>query len=570
MKNLKVQFKLIIYLLLFLNTQNLAGAKDIDIFLNKNDITNYFSGIVAINDNQYQDSYYYLKDLNNLEQSHYTYSQYFQYSLITLKKFREAKNYSKKLEDYKIDNFESNLISVVYYLKNNDHEKSSYYIDRLTDKSQPGTIQNLVSSSLGSWINIKNRSSLEAGLNLLENIPRNFENLKKIQQAFVHCYFDSEKTGNIFRELTSNPSIDLSRYIFFYVNYLLNKNNTNKEEAKNILQASLKKYPKNLILNQLNTDIKEGRKISNQFNCTDPSQVIAEMLYVVANALAAQKNYVASNFYLNLVNYLNPNFQSYLTLYAENFYNIEEFEKAKELYMEIQKQGSVYSWHANKQIAFILIKQGNKKKAIKYLKYKYEKIKSPTIYETFDFADFLKNNENYKESIRYYSELLNLIDKNHNLYAQSLDGRGVAYERTDQWDKAEVDLLSSLQASPNDAYIINYLAYSWIEKGKNVEKALNMLRKANNLKPNDGYIIDSLGWALFKLKRFKEAKNYLELAVQHMASDPVVNDHYADTLWMNKQGLQARYYWSYVLKLKKTEDKLKEEIKKKLLFGLKS
>ena len=570
MKNLKVQFKLIIYLLLFLNTQNLASAKDIDIFLNKNDITNYFSGIVAINDNRYQDSYYYLKNLNNLEQSHYTYSQYFQYSLITLKKFREAKNYSKKLEDYKIDNFESNLISVVYYLKNNDHEKSSYYIDRLTDKSQPGTIQNLVSSSLGSWINIKNRSSLEAGLNLLENIPRNFENLKKIQQAFVHCYFDSEKTGNIFRELTSNPSIDLSRYIFFYVNYLLNKNNTNKKEAKNILQASLKQYPKNLILNQLNTDIKEGRKIGNQFNCADPSQVIAEMLYVVANALAAQKNYVASNFYLNLVTYLNPNFQSYLTLYAENFYNIEEFEKAKELYMEIQKQGSVYSWHANKQIAFILIKQGNKKKAIKYLKYKYKKIKSPTIYETFDFADFLKNNENYKESIRYYSELLNLIDKNHNLYAQSLDGRGVAYERTDQWDKAEVDLLSSLQASPNDAYIINYLAYSWIEKGKNVEKALNMLRKANNLKPNDGYIIDSLGWALFKLKRFKEAKNYLELAVQHMASDPVVNDHYADTLWMNKKGLQARYYWSYILKLKKTEDKLKEEIQKKLLFGLKS
>jgi len=570
MKNLKVQFKLIIYLLLFLNTQNLAGAKDIDIFLNKNDITNYFSGIVAINDNRYQDSYYYLKNLNNLEQSHYTYSQYFQYSLITLKKFREAKNYSKKLEDYKIDNFESNLISVVYYLKNNDHEKSSYYIDRLTDKSQPGTIQNLVSSSLGSWINIKNRSSLEAGLNLLENIPRNFENLKKIQQAFVHCYFDSEKTGNIFRELTSNPSIDLSRYIFFYVNYLLNKNNTNKKEAKNILQASLKQYPKNLILNQLNIDIKEGRKIGNQFNCADPSQVIAEMLYVVANALAAQKNYVASNFYLNLVTYLNPNFQSYLTLYAENFYNIEDFEKAKELYMEIQKQGSVYSWHANKQIAFILIKQGNKKKAIKYLKYKYKKIKSPTIYETFDFADFLKNNENYKESIRYYSELLNLIDKNHNLYAQSLDGRGVAYERTDQWDKAEVDLLSSLQASPNDAYIINYLAYSWIEKGKNVEKALNMLRKANNLKPNDGYIIDSLGWALFKLKRFKEAKNYLELAVQHMASDPVVNDHYADTLWMNKKGLQARYYWSYVLKLKKTEDKLKEEIQKKLLFGLKS
>jgi len=569
MKNLKAQFKYLIYLLLLLNIVNFAHTKDIDKFLNENDITNYFSGIVAINENQYQDSYYYLKDLNNLEQSHYNYSQYFQYSLITLKKFREAVNYSKKLEENKIDNFESNLISAVYYLKNQDQAKSTYYIEQLIDKSQPGTIQNLVSSSLNSWVNIKNQPNPESSLKLLDSIPRNFENLKKIQKAFVYCYFDSNKTGNVFRELFANPNIDFSRYIFFYVNYLLNKEDA-KEEAQNILQDSLKQYPKNLILNQLNVDIEQNRKTNNQFDCSEPNQVIAEMLYVVANALAAQSNYVASNFYLNLANYLNPNFQSYTTLYAENFYNIEEFDKAKELYMEIQKQGSVYSWHANKQIAFILIKQGNKQVAVEYLKDKYQKIKSPSLYEIFDFAEFLKNNENYDDSIKYYSQLLSLIDKKHNLYAQVLDGRGIAYERTNQWDKAEVDLLGSLESSPNDAYVINYLAYSWIEKGKNIEKALTMLRKANELRPNDGYIIDSLGWALFKLKRFKEAKNYLELAVQYMASDPVVNDHYADSLWMNNQSLQARYYWNYVLKLEKTEDKLKEEIKQKLLFGLKS
>ncbi|MGA1339116.1 MAG: tetratricopeptide repeat protein [Pelagibacteraceae bacterium] len=569
MKNLKAQFKYLIYLLLLLNIVNFAHTKDIDKFLNENDITNYFSGIVAINENQYQDSYYYLKDLNNLEQSHYNYSQYFQYSLITLKKFREAVNYSKKLEENKIDNFESNLISAVYYLKSQDQAKSSYYIEQLIDKSQPGTIQNLVSSSLNSWVNIKNQPNPESSLKLLDSIPRNFENLKKIQKAFVYCYFDSNKTGNVFRELFANPNIDFSRYIFFYVNYLLNKEDA-KEEAQNILQDSLKQYPKNLILNQLNVDIEQNRKTNNQFDCSEPNQVIAEMLYVVANALAAQSNYVASNFYLNLANYLNPNFQSYTTLYAENFYNIEEFDKAKELYMEIQKQGSVYSWHANKQIAFILIKQGNKQEAVEYLKDKYQKIKSPSLYEIFDFAEFLKNNENYDDSIKYYSQLLSLIDKKHDLYAQVLDGRGIAYERTNQWDKAEVDLLGSLESSPNDAYVINYLAYSWIEKGKNIEKALTMLRKANELRPNDGYIIDSLGWALFKLKRFKEAKNYLELAVQYMASDPVVNDHYADSLWMNNQSLQARYYWNYVLKLEKTEDKLKEEIKQKLLFGLKS
>ena len=165
---------------------------------------------------------------------------------------------------------------------------------------------------------------------------------------------------------------------------------------------------------------------------------------------------------------------------------------------------------------------------------------------------------------------MNVIDEKHNLYGQILDGRGTAYERTDQWNKAEIDLLRSLSVSPNDAYVINYLAYSWIEKGINVEKSLDMLKKANALKPNDGYIIDSLGWALFKLENYKEAKKYLQLAVRFMASDPVINDHYADSLWMNNNSLQARYYWNYVLKLKKTKEKLKKKIKQKLLFGLKT
>ena len=151
-----------------------------------------------------------------------------------------------------------------------------------------------------------------------------------------------------------------------------------------------------------------------------------------------------------------------------------------------------------------------------------------------------------------------------------MDGRGVAYERTDQWDKAEIDLLNSLKSSPENAYVINYLAYSWIEKGVNIQKSLEMLKKANSLKPNDAYIIDSLGWAFFKLKNYKKSKQYLELAIIQMASDPVVNDHYADALWMNNKTLQARYYWRYVLTLSETEEKLRKEIEKKLLFGLKS
>ena len=95
-----------------------------------------------------------------------------------------------------------------------------------------------------------------------------------------------------------------------------------------------------------------------------------------------------------------------------------------------------------------------------------------------------------------------------------------------------------------------------------------MLEKANNLKSNDPYIIDSLGWALFKLKKYKDAKNYLQMAVQLMPADPIVNDHFGDVLWKNGNKIQARYYWNYVLNLEETKEDLKDNIKNKLISGL--
>ena len=154
-------------------------------------------------------------------------------------------------------------------------------------------------------------------------------------------------------------------------------------------------------------------------------------------------------------------------------------------------------------------------------------------------------------------------------YTAILEGRGIAYERLGEWSKAEKDLLGSLEYLPDQAYVINYLAYSWVEKGINIKKSLEMLKKASVLKKNDGYILDSLGWAYFKIQEYEEAKKYLQLAVDIMPYDPVINEHYADSLWMNNQKIQARYFWNYVLSLDKTKKKQKEVIKKKLILGLK-
>jgi tetratricopeptide (TPR) repeat protein len=565
MKNLKVQFKLIIFFFLFLNVFNILLAKNTDKLFNSENLSNYFSGIMAINDNQYQVSYKYLKSLNNLEESHYSYSQNYLYSLVALKKFRIAANYSKELEIKKLDNFESNLISGVYHLENGNTDKAKIYFEKLKYQSQPNTIKNLLSASLNSWMN---SNDIDSALSNLKSLPSRFENIKKIQEVFAYCHFDSKKTDEVFRKLTANPKINYSRYHFFYANYLASKGQ--QKQAKDVLKSSLYLNPKNLILNQLQTDLYQKQNNRDQFDCKESKDVIAEIFFVIANGLSSQENYTFSNFYLNLAKYLNSNFLSYEILYAENFNALEQFPEAIKIHKKIKKFGSDYNWYASNRIASILKEQEKKEEAINYLKDTFLKIKNPKIYEIFDFAEFLKNSENYKESIKYYSKVISLIDNKHSLYGQVLDGRGVAYERTDQWNKAEIDLLNSLKISPNDSYTINYLAYSWIEKGINVEKSLEMLKKANKLEPNDGYIVDSLGWAYFKLKKYKEAKKYLELAVRLKASDPVINDHYGDSLWMNNNTLQARYYWNYVLKLEKTEEKLKKNIKKKLLFGLKS
>ena len=160
------------------------------------------------------------------------------------------------------------------------------------------------------------------------------------------------------------------------------------------------------------------------------------------------------------------------------------------------------------------------------------------------------------------------VKKNHPLFAESTDGRGVAYERIGEWHKAEKDLLASLEANPEQAYVLNYLAYTWIEQGVKIEKSLNMLEKANELRSNDPYIIDSLGWALFKLKKYKKSKDVLQQAVRLMPGDPIVNDHYGDVLWKNGKEIQARYYWNYVLKLDETEIELKQAVEEKLVKGL--
>jgi tetratricopeptide (TPR) repeat protein len=558
--SLKLTLQILFVIIFFSSLQ----AKNLDKFNTGDNISDYFSAILLLNDNQYDESYKFLKKLSGLEKSHANYSSRYLYSLVNLGKISEAFYYAKKLEKQNLDNFESDLISGVYYLKNNQAEFAQKYFLKLKNRNSIFVLNKFLANSLFNWSSF-NKLEFSNAQNRINLIDTRFENLKNIQNVFLHCFYKSNKTDFLFKELVSGSKTDFSRYNYFYAKYLFNLGKIN--QAKNIINSSLKLYPRNLLLNQYKFDL-EANVEKNNFDCQNQSHVIAEILYISANALSSQSLYKFSNFYLNLSKYLNPGFFSYNTLLAENFYNVENFKQAKKIYNDLGKESAAFNWYAAKQNSIILLKEDKTDKALKLLKNSYEKLKKKSVYEIIDYADFLKNNDQFKKSIIFYTELINKIESEHPLYPQAMDGRGIAYERIDEWDKAEKDLLASLDSSPDQAYVINYLAYSWIEKGIKVDQSLKMLKKANKLKPNDPYIIDSLGWALFKLKKYKDAKKYLQLAVELMPADSIVNDHYGDVLWKNGKKIQARYYWNYVLNLEKTKNDLKKSIKNKLMSGI--
>ena len=558
-KSIKLQkiTTLFLFVILLITFSTIEG-KTLEKYSKGENIANYFSGILLLNNSKYSRSYKYLKKLDGLEESHPFYASKYLYSLVNSGNFSQAYNFSKKLEKRKIDTIESNLVLGTHYLKNSQLDYAKKYFDkakRLTDRS---LLDNYITNSLYLLSSLKNIKLEKAESNLLSFDDR-FENLNKIQDVFLYCYFNSEKTEAKFQSLLENQKIDFSRYSYFYAKYLHDAGKSS--QAKKIIQESLKNNPRNLLLNQYKFDL-EKTKAGFYFDCNNESHIAAEILFISASALSSQSLYYSSNFYLNLAKYLNKEFQAYISLEAENFYNVEDFAKAKNSYKKLTNYGEAFKWYSYKQISKILIQEKKEELSIKLLSKAYNELHSKGLYEIFDYAEFLKNNEKFKESIKFYSEILDSINQSHPLFPEVTDSRGVAYERIGEWNKAEKDLLASLEASPDQAYVINYLAYSWIEQGVKINKSLEMLEKANKIKSNDPYIIDSLGWALFKLKRYEESKEYLQLAVRLLPADPIVNDHYGDVLWKNGNVIQARYYWNYVLNLEKAEKDLKDEVEK--------
>ena len=183
-------------------------------------------------------------------------------------------------------------------------------------------------------------------------------------------------------------------------------------------------------------------------------------------------------------------------------------------------------------------------------------------------GDLLRRQERFAEAVTAYGEVIDrLTAAGLPVPWRLLYVRGIALDRSGRWPEAERDFLAALAEEPDQATVLNYLGYSWVDRGMNLERAQAMLRRAVELSPNDGFIVDSLGWAHYRLGDYQEAVVHLERAVELQPGDPVLNDHLGDAYWRAGRFREARFQWERVL-IFSPEPELAAEVRRKLERGL--
>ncbi len=554
--------KFFTFLLFFLLYQSVSISKinEIENF-NQKYLSNYFSGIVSLKNEETEASFKFLENSYPISETHKNYLKNY---LVSLVMNRQVDKAIKKIKDNEVNTeifLEKEVLLFVDSIKKKNFIKSQSHMTNLENSPEINdTISLILYETLKNYIRVfKTRDSSSY-------LQKNFGELDEINLIFLNCYLNKNLTIQLFDKFIASDGTN-SRYIYFYIDHLLEKK---KLKEASIIANKINDLDSSLLLSQIKYWSKNSEydEINNLFSCNSEKDLIAEFFYLIASLYSSQGQYFESNFYLILSDYLNPKFYPNSALLIENYVDNKRYKLAKKELGKIKKKNLLFDWFKIKKKASIIEAEEEEQNALRFVKKNYELLNSANAKIKFDMANILRNFKDYKYSIKIYSDLIEKNNFNNEEFADLYYKRGTCFERMKNYMKADEDFLNSLKLDPNDAYVLNYLGYSWLERSYKINEAMKMLQKAYDLMSNDPYITDSIGWAYFLLKDFKNAKKYLQQAVKLMPYDPIVNDHYGDVLWRLEKKIQARYFWNGALKLDGVDEEMRKKIKNKLVYGL--
>ena len=556
-KKLKLILFIIFYLYQTLAFSKATEEKD----FNPKYLSGYLSAIILKNNQNSEDS---IKHFNSAKILMNKHEEYLKKYVITLTINNEVQKAIKVIKQNKNKSnskfFEAKLLLLIENFKKKKFYQNIKLLSELEKYRDYDNYHFIIYEVLRSYNE----------LFLTRELSRNQENFGKlslINEAFQLCYLNQTEANSKFLNLFNSEEGDYTRYLFFYLNNLIEKKNF-KSAIK--LSKEINTLNSNLLIQQSKKwmDNSNFDKFSNIFSCNNESDILAEFFFLISNFLAVDENFEKSSFYSNISNYLNPKFYFNLTNLISIYSEIKNYEKVKDLLENFIEEDEIYYWYKIRKISQIINLEQNSQKSLNYIEAKFEDYPNPTIKIIYDMANIYKRNKEFKKSIKYYSLILEKLNMNSDEYADVLYKRGSSYERLGNDKKSDEDLLKSLSIKPDDPYVLNFLGYRWLERDYKIKEAIDMLDNAYNQKKNDPYIIDSVGWGYYLIGDFINAEIFLRKAIQLMPKAPIVNDHYGDVLWKLNRKIQAQYYWQSALKSDESENDMKANISKKLLLGL--
>ena len=335
------------------------------------------------------------------------------------------------------------------------------------------------------------------------------------------------------------------------------------EDAIAVYSEVLADDPSDVVFSAVTERARGGR--AAEALAADSAGGVAEAFFGLAGVLAQDTALEDAAIYAQLATYLRPDFPVAQALLGNILETAGRWEDAIDQYETIDPD-SPYAWTARVRVATNLERLERTEEAIALL-HELADQRATRTDPLISLGDLYRAQEKWAEAVKEYDRAFErkgeLVENDWTL----LYTRGIALERSQQWDRAEADFLRALELKPDQPLVLNYLGYSWVEQGRHLDRALEMIRKAVDLRPRDGYIVDSLGWVLYRLDRYDEAVKQLERAVELRPDDPVINDHLGDAFWRTGRLNEARFQWHRSLSFE-PEPGLVPAIEEKLQDGL--
>lgn len=298
---------------------------------------------------------------------------------------------------------------------------------------------------------------------------------------------------------------------------------------------------------------------------TSASDGMAEMFYTFADALNGEMPSLLNLYYAQMAAGIRVDDSETILLVADMLEQLDRTELAREAYLDISVDDPAF-YTAAKGVAETLQTEGRTEEAVAHLEGVIADV-GPGPFVLVTLGDLNRQLHRYDEAAAAYSQRLSsdIRDGYQDWYVYYV--RGISYERLGQWDKADADFRRALELQPSHPQIMNYLGYSLVERRENLDEALALIEEAVSLRPDSGYIVDSLGWVYYRLGRFEDAVAPMEEAAELLATDPIVNDHLGDVYWKVGREYEARFQWQRALSFDPEPEEV-IRIKRKLEVGL--